>query len=192
MKVSLGAKTLLYPTPVMVVCSYDHNGRPNAMTAAWGGIVCSAPPAVGVCLRKATYSYANIERKGCFTVNIPSEDQAIAADYFGTVSGKDTDKIASAGLTQVKSEIVDAPYIAEFPLVLECRVIQKVEIGLHTMFVGEVLDVKAEQAVLDSHGRPDMARLQPIMYAPEVRMYYGVSRPVGKAFEIGKLLKKKS
>jgi len=98
-----------------------------------------------ISLRKATYSYGNIVERKAFTVNIPSEKYVKEADYFGTVSGRDVDKFKESGLTSVKSELVDAPYIQEFPLVLECKLIRTIEIGLHTQFIGEIMDVKADE-----------------------------------------------
>ena len=186
MKKSLGAKTLVYPTPVLVVGTYDSAGKPNMMTVAWGGICCSRPPAVTVSLRKATYSYQSIVDRKAFTVNIPSEDWVKEADYFGIASGRSTDKIADAGLTPVRSDTVDAPYIEEFPVVLECRLIHTLEIGLHTQFVGEILDVKAEDSVLDENGMPEMKKVRPFVYAPETRGYYGIGNYIAKAFSAGK------
>ena len=144
MKKSFGAKTLVFPTPVWVVGTYDGEGRPNAMSAAWGGICCSQPPCLAVSLRKATYTYGNIVARKAFTINVPSETHAREADYIGMVSGKNVDKFAAAGLTPIRSSLVDAPYIEEFPLVVECRLLHTIEIGLHTQFVGEILDVKEE------------------------------------------------
>ena len=139
-KRSLGAKTLVYPTPTWIVGSYDKQGKPNGMTAAWGGICCSDPPCIAVSLRKATYSYASLVNRQAFTISVPSQAQGKAADYFGLVSGRDTDKFAATGLTPVRSDLVDAPYVAEFPLVLECKVLHMFDLGLHTQFVGEILD----------------------------------------------------
>ncbi len=186
MKKSLGAKTILYPTPVLVVGTYDKDGKPNAMTAAWGGICCSVPPCVAVSLRKATYSYAGIVKHRAFTVNVPSERYVREADYFGIASGKAEDKLAAAGLTTIRSDLVDAPLIVEFPLVLECRLVQTFELGLHTQFVGEIMDVKADENVLTQDGLPDLERLLPMVYAPETQTYHAVGRCLGKAFSIGK------
>ncbi len=186
MKKSLGAKTLLYPTPALVVGSYDLQGKPNVMTAAWGGICCSEPPCVAVSLRKATYSYHNIVHRKAFTISLPSERYAKDADYFGIVSGKAEDKFAASGLTPVHSDLVDAPYVQEFPLVLECRLLHTFELGLHTQFVGEILDVKADQAMLGEGGVPDVEKLRPIIFAPGSQAYYGIGRRLGKAFSIGK------
>ena len=186
MKESLGARTIVYPAPVFVVGTYDKDGKPNVMTAAWGGICCSKPPCLSVSLRKATYSYGNILDRKAFTINIPSEAHARVADFFGIASGKTADKLTAVGLTPVRSDLIDAPYIQEFLLVLECTLLQTLEIGLHTQFIGEIQDVKADASVLDESGIPDIAKIKPILYAPEVRTYYGVGEYIGKAFSIGK------
>jgi flavin reductase (DIM6/NTAB) family NADH-FMN oxidoreductase RutF len=191
MKKSLGAKTILYPTPIMLVGTYDASGRPNVMTAAWGGICCSSPPCVAVSLRKATYTYGNIAQQGGFTINIPSDQYAVQADYCGMVSGKKADKFAETGLTPVRSTLVNAPYIEELPLVLECKLVHQIELGLHTLFVGEILDVKASEDVLDDKGVPDVEKLKPFFYAPEANAYYGTGKRLGDAFSIGQAVRKK-
>jgi flavin reductase (DIM6/NTAB) family NADH-FMN oxidoreductase RutF len=188
MKTSLSAKTIAYPTPVFVVGTYDAQGRPNIMTAAWGGICCSVPPCVNVSLRKATHSYHSIVYRKAFTVSIPSESQVREADYCGIASGKTEDKFARLGLTPVRSDLVDAPYVQEFPLVLECRLVHTAELGLHTLFVGEIMDVKIDDDALGPNGLPDLAKLRPMVFAPEVRQYHGIGAALGKAFSIGKTL----
>ncbi len=190
MKKSLGPRTLLYPTPVWVVGTYDKEGKPNVMTIAWGGICCSKPPCVAISLRKATYSYGNILERKAFTLNIPSEAHAREADYFGSVSGRSEDKFAAAKLTPVKSELVDAPYLKEFPMVLECKVIHTLEIGLHTQFIGEIIDVKADESTLDEKGLPAVEKVRPIVFSPEVRRYYRIGDYLGEAFSIGKSIRK--
>ena len=186
MKKSLGARTLAYPTPVWLVATYDKMGKPNIMTAAWAAICCSKPPCLAVSLRKATYSYGNIAARQAFTINVPSERHVKEADYVGIASGKDQDKFAKAGFTPVKSELVDAPYVAECPLILECRLIHTLEIGLHTQFVGEILDVKADPEVLGDQGLPDIDKVRPIIFGPEIRTYHGLGRYLGQAFAVGK------
>jgi flavin reductase (DIM6/NTAB) family NADH-FMN oxidoreductase RutF len=186
MKQSLGAKTLVYPTPVLVVGTYDNNGRANVMTASWGGICCSQPPCVAVSLRRATATFGNIVARKAFTISIPSEDHAREADYFGLVSGRDTDKFLATGLTPVKSDRVDAPYVKEFPLVIECRLAHTFELGLHTEFVGEVVDVKAEESVLVGGRSLDISKVRPLSFTPDTQEYYGVGRLIGKAFSLGK------
>jgi flavin reductase (DIM6/NTAB) family NADH-FMN oxidoreductase RutF len=186
MKKSLGAKTLLYPTPVLVVGTYDENGRANAMTAAWGGVASSKPPCVSVSLRAATASHGAIMARHAFTISIPGEGNAAAADFFGIESGRDHDKFAESGLTPVRSDLVDAPYVGEFPLVLECSVIEVHELGLHTQFIGEVLDAKIDEALLTEDGHVDVERLRPILFAMNPGTYYGIGELVGKAYSIGK------
>lgn len=188
MKQSLGAKTLLFPAPVLMVGTYDREGKPNLMNAAWGGICCSQPPCVAVSLRKATYSYASIVERKAFTIGIASETAMKEADYVGIVSGRDTDKFATTGLTPVKSELVDAPYAAEFPFALECRLLHTLEIGLHTLFVGEIVDVKADAEVLGDDGLPDILKLKPLVFDTGHRGYHGVGPLLGKAFAVGKEL----
>lgn len=186
MKRSIGAKTIVYPTPVFAVGTYDQEGKPNVMAAAWGGICCSRPPCVAVSLRKATYTYGNIVARQAFTVSIPSETYVKEADYFGLASGRDEDKFARTGLSPVASDAVDAPYVGEFPLVLECSVLHTIEIGLHTQFIGEIVDLKAEEAVLDERGDLDIERVKPFLFAPGNRAYYGIGTFLGEAFSIGR------
>jgi flavin reductase (DIM6/NTAB) family NADH-FMN oxidoreductase RutF len=185
-KQSLGAKTLLYPTPVLVVGSYQADGRPNVMTAAWGGIACSKPPCVSVSLRAATATHANIIARKAFTISLPNGEQAAAADYFGLVSGRKADKFAETGLTPVRSELVDAPYLAEFPLVVECQVVAVHELGLHTQFIGEIQDVKIDEACLDEDGHIDVGKLDPLAFAPETGAYFVLGALVGRAYSLGK------
>ena len=185
MKKSLGAKALS-TVPVWVVGSYDQAGKPNVMTAAWVGICCSKPPCVTVSLRKATSTYGNIMARKAFTVSIPPEAFVKETDYFGLVSGKDVDKFAVSGLTPVKSDLVDAPYVAEFPLVVECTLLHAYEIGLHTMFVGEILDVKADPQVLGENGSLDVQKLMPFFFDTDSRQYFKLGGPLGKAFDVGK------
>jgi flavin reductase (DIM6/NTAB) family NADH-FMN oxidoreductase RutF len=186
-KKSLGAKTLLYPTPVLVVGSYDADGRPNVMTAAWGGIACSKPPCVAVSLRAATASHGNIVARKAFTISLPGRKQAAQADYFGLVSGRDTDKFAATALTPVAAEFVDAPYVGEYALVLECALVQTHELGLHTQFIGQIKDVKIDEGCLDGDGRIDVGKLDPIALALEAGGYFALGALIGPAFSIGKV-----
>ncbi|HNW28631.1 MAG TPA: flavin reductase family protein [Spirochaetota bacterium] len=185
MKISLGPQTLIYPNPVLIVGSYDNAGKANVMTAAWGGIVCSDPPCVSVSLRKATYTFGNIAERKAFTISIPSEHHVKEADHFGIKSGRNEDKFSMTRLTPVKSEIVDAPYVKEFPVVLECRLLHMHELGLHTQFVGQIMDVKIEEDVAGEGGRPDIRKIRPFVYDHSSMAYYGIGGVVGKAFKIG-------
>ncbi len=187
---SLGAKPLMMPTPVWIVGTYDTEGKPNVMTAAWGSICCSKPPCVSVSLRKATYSYGNLMEKLVFTVSVPSAKYAEAADYFGMASGRSENKFEKTGLTPVRGEHVEAPYVGEFPMAVECRIVHHHELGLHTIFAGEILDVKVNEAVLGENGLPDIKKVDPIVYAPESKDYFGIGETLGRAFSIGKNVSK--
>lgn len=189
MKKSIGAKTIIYPTPVLIVGSYDRSGEPNVMAAAWGGISCSDPPCVSISLRKATYTHGNIIQQEAFTISIPSEKHVEEADYFGIVSGRDENKFSNTGLTAVKSQLVYAPYVDEFPLILECKLVNTLELGLHTQFTGEILDVKVDQDFIDVQGNPDINKIKPILYDPAGMDYYGIGEFLGNAFSIGRNLK---
>jgi flavin reductase (DIM6/NTAB) family NADH-FMN oxidoreductase RutF len=139
-----------------------------------------------VSLRKATYSYGNIVQHQAFTISVPSEAHVREADYLGMATGKEVNKFAATRLTAVASTLVDAPYVAEFPLVLECKVIHTLEIGLHTLFIGEILDVKADEHVLGENGFPDIEKARPIIFGPEIRTYHGIGKFLGQAFAIGR------
>jgi flavin reductase (DIM6/NTAB) family NADH-FMN oxidoreductase RutF len=186
MKKSLGAKTLVFPSPVWCIGTYDKNGKANVMTAAWGGVCCSDPPCVTISLRKATYTYGNIMERKAYTVSVPSDKYVKEADYFGIESGRNTDKFKESRLTPVKSELVDAPYVSEFPMILECKLIHRYEIGLHTQFIGEILDVKVDEDKLIDGSKTDMELIRPIVFSALVRKYYNIGEFIGKAFEIGK------
>ena len=190
MKQSLGAKPMATVAPVWLVGSYDAQGKANLAAVAWGGTCCSEPPALTISLRKSRHSYDSILERKAFTVNIPSESQLVAADYTGLVSGRDVDKFAAAGLTAVASDVVDAPYVAEFPLVIECRLLQVIELGIHTQFIGEIVDTKAEEGVLDAGGLLDAALVRPVVYTPASRTYYALGAVIGKGFDIGRGLMK--
>ena len=115
MKKSIGPRTMAFPTPVWVVGTYDANGKPNAMTAAWASICCSKPPAIGVSLRKATYSYGNIVARQAFTISIPSEAHVREADYLGMATGKEVNKFAATRLTPVASDPGGRPFCRGIP-----------------------------------------------------------------------------
>ena len=188
MKKSLGPGTWLYPTPVFAVGTYDAEGRPNVMTVAWGGICCSKPPCVAISVRKATYTYGNLAQRGAFTISLPRQEQAAQADYFGIASGRDADKFAVAGVTPVASDLVDAPYVGEFPFVLECKVIHVAELGLHTLFAGEIVDVKVDEDCLDAKGKPSAKLVRPVWWGPSDNEYYALGESLGRGFSIGRSL----
>jgi len=189
MKKSLGAKTIVYPTPVFIVGTYDENKEPDVMAAAWGGISCSNPPCVSISLQKHRYTLKNINERGAFTISIPSEEFVEEADYFGIVSGKDANKFEKTGLTPVKSDLVDAPYVGEFPLILECKAINSLDLGMHVQITGEILDVKLDEDSAADNGKPDIVKIKPFTYDPAAMSYRGIGEKLGNAFNIGRKFK---
>jgi flavin reductase (DIM6/NTAB) family NADH-FMN oxidoreductase RutF len=185
MKKSLGAHTIIYPTPVLVVGTYDAEGRANVMTAAWGGICCSEPPCLCVSVRRSRHTYSALVERREFTVSLPSEAFVAAADYFGIVSGRDVDKFTATGLTAARSDLVDAPYVAEFPLAAECMLKQTLDLGTHTLFVGEIVDIKVDEDLLDGDGHPSVEGIKPIAHMPGGD-YVGLGGSLGAPFSLGR------
>lgn len=181
----LGVQTYIYPQPVLIVGTYDENGKADAMNAAWGGT--GAPNQVVMCLTHSHATCQNFEKTGAFTVSIPGADQVLAADFVGIVSAKkDPDKIAKTGWTVQKSEHVNAPLFPELPLSLECKFAGYDEAG---RTVGEVVNVVADERILDADGNVDVAKLNPITYDPSGHGYYVLGEKVGDAFHDGAQLK---
>ena len=199
MKNSLGPGTLGFPAPVLIVGSYDEKEKPNIMNAAAAGMCCLSPPCIYVSLREATYTYHNIRNKKAFTVSIPPAKCVKEADYFGLASGKNVNKFEVSKLTPVKSKLVDAPYVNEFPVVLECKLKETVNLGSHTMFVGEVLDIKVDEEVLinitSKSGKKlskiDPEKFLPLIFDMSTRNYYKLGEKVGDGFSTGLELVKK-
>ena len=191
MKRSIGATTLVYPTPVFIIGTYDRDNKPNAMALAWGGICSSEPPSVAISVRKIRYTYDNLMERKAFTISVPSEKFVKETDYFGIVSGKNEDKFENSGLNPVPSRIVDAPYVDEFPLVLECRVTHVTDLGAHTQFVGEIKDVKVDEDCLDEKGVPDVSRILPFWYSPSDHRYYAMGTNLGEAYRTGSEFRQK-
>jgi flavin reductase (DIM6/NTAB) family NADH-FMN oxidoreductase RutF len=185
MKKSLGPKIVVGATVVWVVGTYDRGGRPNLMTAAWGGVCCGDPPCLGVSLRKATYSHGSIVEQKAFTINIPPAAYVKEADYVGIASGRDTDKWQTTGLTPLHGDVVNAPYVAEFPIALECRLLHTMELGLHTHFIGEIMDAKVDDSVLGDDSFLSIEKAEPFFFVPGGRDYYAMGRSIGKPFSVG-------
>lgn len=185
---SLGAKPLILPAPLFLVGSYDHAGRPNIMTAAWGGICSSQPPSIAVSIRKSRWTYAAILERKSFTVNIPSRRLSAQTDFAGIHSGADTDKFAALNLTPLPAEHVDAPCVAECPIVIELALRQTVELGSHTQFIGEIMDTKVESTCLREDGLPDPALVDPLFYSTLTREYWTIGTFEARAYSAGHAL----
>ena len=131
-KRSLGPAPLLYPEPALLIATYDSNGKPNAMTAAWAGICVSDPVSLMVAVQPPRHTHDALIARKAFTVCVPSEKLVAETDFAGMASGKKYDKFATCGFTAVKAEHVDAPCIAECPVILECLLTHHQRIGTHT------------------------------------------------------------
>lgn len=190
MKKSLGANPIALPAPLWCVGAYDKEGRANVMTIAWGGICCSKPPMLTVSIRPSRYTYECIMDRGAYTVSVPSANYTAEADYFGIATGKSTDKFADTGLTAEKAEFVDAPYVAEFPMVVECKLFKTVELGVHVQMIGEIMDVKVDAEALTEEGKLNPIAADPLVFAPNAQGYYRMGALAGDAFAIGKQFKK--
>lgn len=191
MKVSLGSKALAIPSPVWVIGSYGSSAQPNIMVVSWGSICCTAPACVAVSLKPCRATYANIVEHQAFTVCIPSRDFLIETDFIGNISGVSVNKFSATGLTAVRSDVVDAPYVQEFPLIMECSLLHMLEIGSHTQFIGQVMDVKAEGNVLGENGLPTAEKINPLIGSAGERSYYSVGKWLGKAQLINNWLTEK-
>lgn len=182
-KVEVQPTTVLHPHPVLLVGTFGADGKPNLMNAAWGGICCSAPPCVAVSLREATLTYHNILHSQAFSVGIPSRRQVAIADYVGVVSGRDRDKFADTGLTALTSTKVRAPIAAELPFALECKLAAHHKLGQHTLFVGEIVGILADEDVLGARGVPDIEKTDAILWGGfGNRHYFAVGDKLIRAF----------
>lgn len=144
---------LLYPLPVVMVSCMRPGEKPNIITVAWAGTICSDPPMLSVSVRPERYSYGILRETGEFVVNLVNRQLTYATDYCGVKSGRDVDKFREMGLTPSPSVHVKAPGIGESPLSLECKVAQVIPLGSHDMFVAEILGVTADSRYLDENGK---------------------------------------
>ena len=186
MRKNFGTKTWLYPMPVFIVAAYDETGKPNAMNAAWGGI--HTDDMVGICLADNHKTTQNILSTKAFTVSMATADHVAACDYLGLVSGnKEADKMNKSGFHTVKSEFVNAPVIEELPMTLECELVSYDPESCH--MVGRIVNISADESILNEEGQIDLMRLQPITYDPIHHKYHVIGAEVGNAFSDGKKLK---
>lgn len=166
----------LYPVPVVMVSCQDGTGKPNIITLAWAGTICSDPPMLSVSIRKERYSHGLIREAGEFVVNLTTEDLAWATDYCGVKSGRDVDKFAACGLTVGKTDVISAPTIQEAPVSIACKTRQILELGSHDMFLAEVVGIQVDERYLDEKGSFHLEQAGLIAYAH------------GKYYALGELL----
>ena len=186
MRKNFGAKAMCYPMPVFIIGTYNADGTPNAMNAAWGGI--SEETEITICVDASHKTAENLLARKAFTVSMATAGMTAACDYVGIVSGnKEPEKFARAGFHATKSEFVDAPLIDELPMALECEVISYDEDTCR--LVGRIVNVCADESVLGENGKVDVSKLQPITYDPMNHHYLVLGAKVGQAFHDGMALK---
>lgn len=190
MKKELGVKPYLFPMPVLMIATYCDDGSVDVMNMAWGGIC--AENMVSLNISESHKTAENIKKRGAFTLSVADVAHIAAADFFGIASGNNMpDKFSRSGLTAEKSEKVDAPVVAEFPLTLECRVVEaKQEVyGFHV--IGEIVGVLAEESVLTEKGKVDPTKLGAFVFDQFQNGYYAIGEKVGQAWHTGAGLMKK-
>ena len=186
MRKNFGAKAMCYPMPVFIIGTYNADGTPNAMNAAWGGI--SEETEITICVDSSHKTAENLIARKAFTVSMATAQMLVACDYVGIVSGtKEPDKFSKAGFHATKSAFVDAPLIDELPMALECEVISYDEETCR--LVGRIVNVCADESVLNENGKVDVAKLRPITYDPMNHHYLVLGEKVGQAFHDGAALK---
>ena len=186
MRKNFGAKPMCYPMPVYIIGTYGADGTPNAMNAAWGGI--SEEKEISICVSAEHKTTENILARKAFTVSMATAKYLVACDYVGVVSGnKEPDKFKKAGFHATRSEFVDAPVIDELPMAVECRLVSYDPESCR--LVGEIVNVSADESVLNEDGKVDPAKLQPITYDPMNHRYLALGEVVGHAFKDGLTLK---
>ena len=186
MRKNFGAKPWTYPQPMFILATYGEDGTPDAMNAAWGGI--SEANELTMCISAGHKTTANILARKAFTVSMADAAHVVECDYVGIASGNDVPgKLEKAGFHTTRSEFVDAPLIDELPMALECRLVSYDPESCR--LVGEIVNVSADEAVLDADGKIDPDKLQPITFDPIHSAYRKLGEKVGNAFQDGRQLK---
>lgn len=168
---------MLYPVPPVMVSCQKENGKPNIITVAWTGTVCTSPAMVSISIRPERYSYDIIKESGEFVINLTTRELAYATDFCGVKSGRDMDKYREANLTVLPSKMIQAPGIAESPVNIECKVKQILELGSHHMFVAEVVSVTIDDKYMDEKGKFHLSKADLITYSHGE--YYGLGDLLG-------------
>jgi flavin reductase (DIM6/NTAB) family NADH-FMN oxidoreductase RutF len=178
-KKEIEPKILFFPNPVVLVTSQGLESKPNIITIAWTGVVNSRPPMIGIAIQPIRYSHGLIRQSGEFGVNIPHSDLLRAIDYCGFVSGKDADKFAATGLTPLSARKIRAPLIKECPVNLECVLRHFITLGMHDLFIGEIVNIQVDEQVLDGKGDLDSSLLKPVTYFPQPADYWSLGHKIG-------------
>ena len=192
MKKSLKLRAVVSPTPTIIAAAYDENGKVDACTLAFYMPTSHKPPCLTIAINATAKrkTLKSILRSGAFTIGYPSIEQAAETDWIGMASGYEHDKIAEVGWTTTKSEFVNAPVVNELKLTIECKVVNTVDIGSHTQITGEVVNIQADESILDERGKYDLAKLNQIIYDEEQFVYRTVGGKTADAFKAGLVYKR--
>jgi flavin reductase (DIM6/NTAB) family NADH-FMN oxidoreductase RutF len=162
-KVSVKPGNYLYPLPpCLITCGPVE--KPNIITLAWAGSLCSEPPIMGVSIRPSRHSHPLVKQSGEFAINLPTAEMLQVVDWCGNFSGRDHDKFAEMRLTPVPAQVIRTALIKECPVSLECQVVKTVSLGSHDLFLGKVVAAHVEESLLDRRGEVDLARAKPLAY----------------------------
>lgn len=164
--------TMLVPLPAVLVTCGELEKKPNIITVAWCGIVCSQPPMISISIRENRYSFNVVKNSGEFVVNITGAKLVRAVDYCGNHSGRSIDKFKETGLTPLPAQKVKPPLIEQSPINLECQVRKVVELGSHHLFIGEIVATHVDESVLDESGGLDIQKIDPLIYGTNARQYW--------------------
>ena len=187
-KVAIGARTILYPLPAVLVGA-NVDGKPNFSTYAWCGIVNGRPPMLSVSFQHHRHTFKGVKQNGTFSVNIFSIELVKETDYCGLVSGRETDKVADCKFNIFYGKLTNAPMINECPVNLECRALHILNLGSHEMVVGQIEEVHVTDSCL-TDGEPDVTKIKPFMWVTRpANQYWEFGRSIGEAFSIGKQIK---
>ena len=182
MRKNFGSKPWCYPQPVFILAAYDKDGKPNAMNVAWGGI--HYDDQIAMCISANHKTTENILASKAFTVSMADKEHLVACDYVGVASGnKVSDKFKRAGFTDTKSEFVNAPIINELPMTIECELISYDPESCN--LIGKIVNVSADDSILDENGKIDPAKFHPITFDPVHNAYLEIGEKVGNAFKDG-------
>lgn len=189
-KIRMGPQTWLYPLPALVIGA-NVDGKPNFMTAAWGGIANSEPPMVSVAIRPSRHTHKGIIQNSTFSVNIASVALVKETDYCGITPGAKVNKVDACKFSVFYGKLGTAPLVEQYPLNLECKVVHTLELGSHSLFVGRIEETYiSEDCLID--GKPDVSKLNPFIFTPAPnRQYLAFGEFIGQPFHIGQEIKEK-
>jgi flavin reductase (DIM6/NTAB) family NADH-FMN oxidoreductase RutF len=187
LKKSFGAKPLTGPFPVYIIGYNDDQEIPNLVAVSWAGMVCSEPPCVSISLRKIRHSYLSIMKNRAFTVNVPSLNQIDSADFTGSISGKKCKKFDLTGLSPKYFDGYNAPFVDEYPVNAICQLMHTIDLGTHTVFIGEIKEYLVNENALDDSGKPDIEKVNPFIYDINSRHYYSLGEKKSLAYNSKKI-----